>query len=565
MTDAEYSPIRELLLYDPLAKFDKEIARIEVFSKFSELLPDFARAQDIGALLPFARERPWRYWYRDIVELALNCLEENKERTFDAIVARNLAIDRGIENLFRPSKTVDFEEPLSQGQTQGFVKLATEFFPEYLRWAEHIFGNLAELFWSVKKRRGVEGNFSIPKAIDVFEKKMLNRLLNGYSEKVRNSIAHGQFNFTGLEILFGDERPERYSTSDFLHLFDELCRTCNSMGIAIILFFIRNELPSRLQGSLPLSIVSRFAAGGVDRNGLQLFGIVESFTPLAGRQLHIALQISMLSRLQVFGICCQVAYQLLEAGAKYYDRFLFELDHGKEVNSLAILLPKKLLALLEGNHSPAQLPEVFTEMQLLWFDEGKWKTRLRAWQIILVASIKKAKLEFLSNMRGSGIWIGKGRYTIREVENLGSQGIARLRIRAILTNPLEASNDSIVKEILYELVKFGRRKLVKSRSKFLDSGLSWRRRPDYLFIELYKMDGTVRWLRRSGWNSGNLIALAEYVAHKRKPVLFDNPDEIYKNIRIRYSMDHDKARQVSIEFEKLKASILKSINGSPRH
>jgi len=554
---AESLTIKEFLLHDPLAKFDREVGRIEVNYRFAEFFPDSMSSQVVGALLPFASERPWKYWDLDTVLVALQVLESDKDRTIQAVANRRLALDRGIDNLFRPSKVVLEEESLNHGQSQGFVRLATEFFPEYLRWAEHVFGNLIEVYWSIKKKGGVEGSFDLRKAKTLLTNIDLNSLLNGYSDRVRNAIAHGEFNFTGLGIEFGEVNPTNFTATEFLRLFDELCRTSNGLGIAIILFWARNNPNPHLNDSIPLTMISRFAAGGMNRTGLKLVGIVESDTPLGGHQLHAAVEISMRSRTQVLGECCRIATHLLEAGAKDYDRLLIELDHGIQVNSLAIVLPNKLRELLNNNSSLDRLPEVFAETQLLWFDESRWRTRLRAWHTIIKIGLKRAKLEMLNSWRESGLWIGKGRFQIREIENLGSQGIARLRIRAILKDPSDAKDEQVIKEIIHELVKIRKGRFVKSRSQFLDSGIPWRKRPDYIFVDLFEVDGTLRWLRGGGWQAGNLVAVAEYVRRNRKPTLLDNPEEIYKNIRIRYSMDDEKARQALGEIAKFLTDIYK--------
>jgi hypothetical protein len=550
--------VKDFLTDDPLARFDRDFAKIEVSQRFGELLPQPAPFQVFGALLPFVTEIPWRYWDPETVKLALLLLEEDQERTIQAIKSRRIPLNRGMDNLFRPSRVIDEEKAFSQRQSLGVVRLATEFFPEYLRWVEHVFGNLIEVYWAIKKRGGVDGGFGLRGGTTLLAQQGLDYLLNGYVENIRNAIAHGNFNFTGLDIEFGDVRPDRYSVTEFLRTFDELCRTSNGLGVALILFWARNNPASRLNDSIPLSIVTRFAAGGVNRTGLTLVGAVESYTPLVGRQLHVAVRMSMQSRTLVFGECCRVAMHLLDAGAKNYERFLIEIDHGKHVNSLAVMLPKIFENILKNNEPIERLSEAFSETQLLWFNEGAWKTRLRAWHIILLTGVRHMKLDILNNWRELGLWVGKGRFLIREVENLGIQGIARLRIRAVLKNPTDAQDEHIIKEIIHEIVKTGKWRFVKSRGQFLDSGIAWRKRPSHIFVELYRVDGTLRWLSSGGWQSGNLVALAEYTRGNQDPIIVDNPEEIYKGIRIRYSMDSEKAREALHKLTKLIADIHKN-------
>ncbi len=545
------------MLHDPVAKFDRERINTEVNDRFGKFLPSTTPDMHVGAIYPFAGEKPWRYWDTQTVETALNILEQDKERTIRAIKIRGDTLSRGMQNLFRPSPALYVETSIRSTISQGLVELATKFLPEYLRVAEHVFGNLLEVYWSVIKRKGVEGNFDLRGAIAVFQRENLEILLKGFHETVRNAIAHGNFVFTGFDIEFGIIAPETYTSSDFLRLLDDLWRTSNSLCIGLLLFWIRNNPWKDLQNEIPIAIIERFAAGGLNRIDLEILGIVESNTPLAGKQLHVAVRMSMKSRTQVFGECSRVAIHLLEAGAFEYDRFVIEIDHGEQINSMAMILPKKLMEIVENDLPLESLPEVFTDSQLLWFDESKLKVKLRLWRTLFVTGLKQTHLEILNAWRENGLWIGKGRFRIREVENTSSQGIARIRVRAVLKNPADSENINVVREVLYELAKYFRRRYIRSRESSLDSGLPWPKKPHYIFIDLFKVDGTLRWLRGGGWMGGNLVAVAEYVRGKHKPVLIDNPEEIYKGLHIRYTIDDAKAKKALHDLAKIMMDIHK--------
>ncbi len=131
------STLRDFLLYDPLAKFDREVATIEVHNRLNQFLPSPVSSQVIGTLVPFVSERPWRYWDSEIVAAALTLLENDTARTIEAIKIRGIAVNRGVENLFRPAPIILIEESFDHKQSRGLIRLATEFLPEYLRLAEH--------------------------------------------------------------------------------------------------------------------------------------------------------------------------------------------------------------------------------------------------------------------------------------------------------------------------------------------------------------------------------------------------------------------------------------------
>ena len=52
-----------------------------------------------------------------------------------------------------------YEDSLDSARSRDLVRLSTEFFPEYLRWAEYVFGNLLELYWALEKRGEVDPIF----------------------------------------------------------------------------------------------------------------------------------------------------------------------------------------------------------------------------------------------------------------------------------------------------------------------------------------------------------------------------------------------------------------------
>ncbi|MFV2045450.1 MAG: hypothetical protein ACC700_19735, partial [Anaerolineales bacterium] len=87
----------------------------------------------------------------------------------------------------RPSFIVAREQAMDLNRQKDLITLSTEFIPAYLRWAEHVFGNLMQVYWSVTKKGAVEGRFDLRGATTLFRSKRLDSLLSGYSDKVRNA------------------------------------------------------------------------------------------------------------------------------------------------------------------------------------------------------------------------------------------------------------------------------------------------------------------------------------------------------------------------------------------
>ena len=161
----------------------------------------------------------------------------------------------------------------------------------------------------------------------------------------------------------------------------------------------------------------------------------------------------------------------------------------------------------------------------------------------------------IMNWRAAGLFVGKGRFRLREVQNLSVDGIARVQLLAVLLRPEDADDPTVVNEVIRELVKVGRRRLVRSRIGTLDRGIAWPRRPVYVWVDLHRSDGTLRWLKSGGWPKGHLVAVAERAWGRRTAIKVPNPEHVYRKSRIRYQMDTGAAReaiaQVSQLFQKL--------------
>lgn len=360
---------------------------------------------------------------------------------------------------------------------------------------------------------------------------------------MRNAIAHGKVRLIAQQIAFGATHPTTLAPFEFLDLFDRLVRVSNGIAAGTLLFLIRNSSRAALFEHLPPAILVLFAAGAINRTGCRVTGAVESETPLAGRQLHVAINLADRHRAQVLGQCGRIAYQLLQAGARGYDRLVCEVEHGEPVGSLVIVRLPKLQELLATDADAHTIAQAFDETQLLWYDESPWRVRLRAWRLILRSAATAAQRQILDNWHNSGLWVGKGRYSIRDVKNLSVDGLARVHVYAVLTRASDADDRTVLNEVVRELVKWARRRRVRSRQGALERGIPWPKPPVHVFVDVYRRDGTLRWLTRGGWPAGNLVAVAERVWGRRAPARVTNPQAIHRGIRIRYATRHRPVRR----------------------
>jgi hypothetical protein len=547
--------ISDLLGPDPLALFEHEVSIDRILARLRGLLPEDIDRQEALALRSFVEEPLLSYWDEATVKEVLDCLEDDISRTFAAIDYRSDSIHRGLENLHRESPTKDLQDAYDHGRARELLILANSFLPEYLHLAEHVLGNLTPVIWSVRKKGGVDGKFVLKNAIELFEACGPCVLAVGYDDRVRNAIAHGEVRFTGFDIEFGSEHSRRLKSLDFLRIFDDLTRACVGLGLAIQLFWVKNRHRANQLRNPPLALITLAAAGAVKRDGLRFLGGIESTSPLGGRQLHVALVIDTKSGSQMLLESCRVARVLLDRGATGFDRFLFEIDSGGGISSLVIILPKVMKTLLDENAPEARLPEILPDTQLLWRNEPRFITSFRFWTKMIKAGLRKVEMDILADWHRHGLFRAKGRYVVREVRNLSVSGIARVEVRAHLVHPDYSEDRDLVNAILKDLVRLGRRRLVRSRSGLLDKGIPWPKRPSYVFVQLFRQNGPSRWLQRDGWIGGNIVAVGEQVWGGREHILVKKPQVELGKIRVRYEMDSEEAAEALVRINEVIAEI----------
>ena len=537
------SPIRNLLQTDPLAVRDSELRHRDGLHGFSEYLPLDADENWARALSVFVRSRPWRYWDENTLSEALTVLEHSVERTAEAITEWGRQISTGFDSLFKMSAAADYEEALDVNKPRDLLRLATEFHPDYLRSAEHSFSNLLTIYWAVLKKGSVTGKFDLRGAVALVNRKHA-LLTDGYDDQVRNAIAHGETVFRGEGVIQYGPNIANYSLApfEFLSRYDQLWRTSNGLLIAVLLFLARNEknLLSRSNFRLPVSIAVFLAAAGIERPGLAVIAHIESDTPRGGKRLHLFLQSNFRWRVQVLSDCARLSMYLLNHGASHYSRYVFDVNHGHSVSSLVMIKPDRLDELIRTEAPLPQLSEAFDENLLLWYDESRFRHILKAWRAMLTSHYQIFREDFQRQMTTAGFLQGSNDYHIRKIENASVGGVRRVRVTAVLRQPADANDRGRMRQIIRSIVKRMSSVKVRTNPSGLENHWSVSGSPSYIWISLHKVDGSLRWLSNGGWQSGNLVAVAEKL-RKRKldPVFVPNPEEVWHDIRLRYAIDID--------------------------
>ncbi|HEX2987137.1 MAG TPA: hypothetical protein VHS06_03090 [Chloroflexota bacterium] len=472
----------------------------------------------------------------------MELLERCTARSIAALSSWSPQLNLGVENLLRVPPTTDHEDSLELSRPHHLLRLSTEFHPEYLRRAQHVYANLLVPYWAVLKKGSVEGKFDLRGAESLVRSTGAEFLLSGYDERIRNAIAHGEVVFRGAVTRYGPAvggcEMIPYS---FLEKFDELWRTSNALTVAILLFIARNRrlVMGNPDARLPPSITGLIADASIGRpSSLRVNGVVESEYRGTGRQLHVSVTTAFQSRIMTMADCARISLHLVEHSGDQYDRFLFEVDQGRQVPSLVIVDPRCLATLIAEQAPLDRLSEILIDTPLLFYDQSQLFLRARAWSLIFRSTFALAWDNLIAEWQRIGIWRAKRRCVIRKITNASASGTVRLRIYAVLKYPSDADDQSMIKAIVKDIISSVWNSWFDSRPDDLDRGWPRRGRPQYVWVHLYREDGTLRWLGKCGIRSGNLVAAAERVrGQRRQPLFVKAADETWNGIRFRYGQD----------------------------
>lgn len=527
--------LRELLADDPLCRAALQVRQWAGRDRFRKLAPGLSD-QWAAALERFTGTRPFAFWDDKSVECAVAMLEENPTRTCNAIRERGSLFDLGLSNLLVLSEADLLQKPLSMGDGRKAVELATVFHPEYLRKCEHVFGNLLSVYWSVRKRGDVTGQYVVKNAVAQLESGAEAVLVRGYVDEVRNSIAHGEVCFTATGTRYGSHANSPVLLPDeFLSCYDHLWRSSLALALGVLLFLARNDgVLAGASVSTPASVCGILASGAAERPGLSVVGAFASEVPRIGRQLNVVTENSFKARAMVILDALRLARRLQEAGATGFSRFLIESHHPWGTPSMVAVAPSNLQRLIDEGASTDRLMEALADTPMVWEDESKLATRCKAYPLIARTQLRAA----LTSVRRSLRAVGALPVVVKTTRNASVRPISRIEVVLVLEEPDRDVTSQEVDAVLVSFCRRYSRRLVKDNPGLFTTRRCAKRTPSYVWIRLYRREGTLRWLARDSVKEGNLLAAAERIKGKdHKPVLVKDPEKIVSGVRIRYSYD----------------------------
>ena len=527
--------LRDLLADDPLCRAALQVRQWTGRDRFQKLVPDLSD-QWAAALERFSGAVPFAFWDDESVELAVAVLEENPARTCNAIRERGNLFDLGLSNLLVLSEADSRQESLSMGDGRKTVELATLFHPEYLRKCEHVFGNLLSVYWSVRKRGDVSGNYVVKNAVTLLEGGAESVLVRGYVDEVRNSIAHGEVCFTATGTRYGSHaRSPVFLPDEFLSCFDHLWRSSLALALGVLLFLARNDgVLAGAKVSTPASVCGILASGAAERPGFSVTGAFASEVPGIGRQLNVVTENSFKARAMVILDALRLARRLQEAGATGFSRFLIESHHQWGTPSMVAISPTRLQRLIDQDASTDRLMEALADTPMVWESESQLVTRCKAYPLIARTNVSAALKSVSRSFRSDGPL----RVVVKSIRNASVRPISRVEVVLVLEEPDRDVTPGEVDALLVAFCRRYSRRLVPDNPGRFTTRRCRKRFPAYVWIRLYRRDGALRWLGRDSVKEENLIGAAERIRGKgHKPVLVRDAEKSVSGVRIRYAYD----------------------------
>lgn len=513
---------------------------------FNDILKNRLDNKSWILLLKKFLEKPYSYWNKEIVKQALAVLNNDKERTKQAILYQSENLTTAVDNILQPSASLIDDIPQSLGE-MPFFQIRDDYNPTYLKIAEGVWNNIATLYWSILKKKAVEGKYEVTGAIAVFNAKGHQFIYQGFDDEVRNAIAHGKVKYNQFEILYNNKR---LTPSELLLLQDKLWQTNLSLLLALIIFLSENpdtEIPSGI--AFLLTIME------LEREGIEIEKIADVDLWTVGKQIYVKTKTKFSAKTSLLSLALKIADLLIKYTGDESNRIAIEVDTGKMARTLIIIQTKELINAISKDKDIEDSKEVFAEPLLFWYQGNHRLDKIYMWKIIWSYYMTQLKHDliplFTSPMRSM--------YQIRFIGNASVSGISRIRLILTLNSQVKEKdiNRNLIKEILVDAINQYKNKHFKPITSDIDRKVLLKKKPSYIWLSLYKNNGTLRWVRADGWVGKNLIGQAEWRANsKLQPLELRNPEETIGTLGIRYRMDQQAFAKPSEQMRDVVSQLL---------
>lgn len=529
--------IHSFLQEHPLVKFDATIRRDRVRWRLDRLLPKDLPPIWLDMISWFTDDTPRNYWDIETVELSLQLLEADVERSVEAIKNRSDRLEFVFRNLCTlPTSTYDdasvgFMDPSTSG------RLTENFHPDYLICAEHIFGHLISVYCGVTVRRPGKSKFDLGSSVRQLAEAGYKRLVDGYDDRIRNAVAHGQILFSANGVIYGQyEGVDESPPWEVAQKFDHLWRTCTGLTLGLLLFFSLRQAETIT--ILPVYLKCLLSTKTLEHEGMKIQGFSESTIADIGDRLHISIKVTAKTRFEALHEVSLISYRLAKEDLVQYSRYVFEVDSGVVPAGLVTINSQILKKLISEDAKFTRFREAIEDPILLWHDEGPTKSRIQSYRESISAIVRQTTHSLFKDLREKqniGEWTD---FSIRGIENKSVSGVVRIQVSAVIAEHVQEFDENKLKNICIAIIRFFRLKIFDSAVSELErkhhriSLPGW---PSYVWVSLYRRNGTLRWIKERV--AGNFLVAAEWHKASARPISIRQPDLLEGNYRFLFRKD----------------------------
>jgi hypothetical protein len=459
------------------------------------------------------------------------------------IIENQDRITRAIFSILRPNLFSNNDEEILLESPYDLNRFESIWLPEYIRYSEQIYNHLIQIPLTILDLSNGKNNHkdsSLHNRSENLRKLGYQTFCKGFNSTIRNSISHGNIEYTFMEAIFKDNnRQEVLSGPDFAEYYDNLVDTCNSLIIAILLFLSENStvFSNQEYSQLPLGLLFLLIDGNTYNNGSHIISAFDSKIPGNNSQLNIDCYIDSLNKAtQQFEALffCYVASKFCNGK---YERFVISIDCNMPNNALIIINGSELHKSIQNNLLLADCGPNLIESKLLWFSENAHRNRLRIFKNFVKPFFELFKIEMADLVNKNGIGFIPSVYKIMQIKNTSPRLIRRLEAFAVLNySKKDITSDDlimIVSNAIYRL----RRKCI--RKKDITGEIGFPYFPYFITLRLYSNQMRLRKLKQLNFQNIELVLIAEWCQNWSKvpPFYTKEVDFFHNGIRIRLNKE----------------------------
>lgn len=511
----------------PLFKISKQNKLREIKKEFGKFFSE-EELNDWYCFCSFFLKKPQKYLNANLIKLFLKLLNKDKKSACLALTTFEKEITHSVLTLLKQTNENYNEDRVELNSINDHFLFENEIHPQYFKYTESVYNHLISIPLYLLGRKNNKNyiSLSFSNRLEKLNELDFNVFTTGCDSMVRNSLAHGDYRYIIHQIEYNDKNKKiTYFPNDVRTLLDDLIQTCNSLLFSIMLFVCKEKEYLQNNSSkciLPEGINLLLLKGIVDHEDFQIDSI------MLNNYEQLILIISSKSKYRFEHILYSVfiAYECYKINKNFYKRLGLSINFGKKVNAQVYINMSKFVNYIQANGKlDGELS--FFEETMNWYDPKSKVPKYRLRKLLLKESWKYAKKDLKNSFAKINPNSIYKIYNIRKITPNVSDKTLRLDVYVSL-NDVEDIDLNFLVHIVDLIIKDLKNK--KFKIDTLRKKLFFKRKPQYIWIRLYRKDNILRKLYASGWKEKNQLLRIEWIRNSHNPRIFiREPDIILKD------------------------------------